>query len=190
MNLKLSKEEKGITLVALMVTIIVMLILAAVTINFSTTQIRNANLQNFKTNMLLIEAKAKEYVEKANYQLGVKPEEAINNPDLLSKSQSELQGDGKGTKVDASNSIVSTLKSINISDEDINNGNVYLLSTQDLEAMGLKDVKSDEEDGYFVLVYNILDASVKVYNTEGFSIGNGETKYCLDDIRDVNGVEE
>ena len=118
MNLKLSKEEKGITLVALMVTIIVMLILAAVTINFSTTQIRNANLQNFKTNMLLIEAKAKEYVEKANYQLGVKPEEAINNPDLLSKSQSELQGDGKGTKVDASNSIVSTLKSINISDED------------------------------------------------------------------------
>ena len=57
MNLKLSKEEKGITLVALMVTIIVMLILAAVTINFSTTQIRNANLQNFKTNMLLIKVK-------------------------------------------------------------------------------------------------------------------------------------
>lgn len=189
MNYIKAKENKGITLVALIITIIVMLILASITINFGTTQIKNANLQNFKTSMLLIEAKAKEYVERANYQLGVKPEEAVNNAELLANSQNELQGEGKGTKVTSDNPVASVIKSVGISEDDITAGNVYLLSTEDLQKIGINDEKSDEENGYYVLVYNILDASVKVYNTKGFTLGNGDTKYCLDDIRDIDGVE-
>ena len=189
MNYIKVKENNGITLVALIITIIVMLILASITINFGTTQIKDANLQNFKTNMLLVEAKAKEYVEKANYQLGVKPEEAMNNTELLTNSQNELQAEGKGTKVNSDNPVVDKLKNIGISENDITAGNVYLLSTNDLKQMGLNDEQSDEENGYYVLVYNILDASVKVYNTTGFTLENGDTKYCLDDIRDIDGVE-
>ena len=73
---KLIKEEKGVTLIILVVTIIVLLILAVITINGGTDVIDKSSLEGLKTNMLLIQTKAKEYVENAKFQLGIKPEEA------------------------------------------------------------------------------------------------------------------
>lgn len=188
MNTKTSEEKnKGITLVALAITIIVMLIIASITITIGSDQIKNAHLQSYKTNMLLIEAKAKEYVEKASYELGVKPEEATQ--DMKNKAQAELTGEGKGTKVNSSDSISSKLTSIGISSSDIDAGNVYQLSETDLEKIGINKGDSDEQNSYYILVYNIPEADVKVYNTEGFNVGSAGVKYCLDDIRDIDEVE-
>lgn len=174
-------SAKGITLVALVITIIVMIIIASITVNIGTAQIRNAKLQSYKTNMLLIEAKAREYVEKASYIAGVKPTEETNQ-----KARDELQGEGRGTLVTTSDSI---LISIGISSTDIAEKNVYKLSTQDLEKMGITGVKSDEESGNYILVYNITETSVKVYNTRGFKLNAGNIKYSLDDIREIDEVE-
>lgn len=188
MNTKIKIEKNsGIALVALVITIIIMLIIATITIKIGGNEIRNAHLQSYKTNMLLIEAKAKEYVENANFELGVEPSAATQ--EMKDKSQAELTGEGKGTKVNRSDSISSKLTSIGISSSDIEAGNVYQLSTQDLEKIGIKGEKSDEENGYYVLVYNIPEANVKVYNTEGFNTGSAGVKYCLDDIRDIDEVE-
>ena len=51
------KKEKGITLVALAITIIVLTILASVTLYVGTNIIKRANLQNINTDMMLIQAK-------------------------------------------------------------------------------------------------------------------------------------
>ena len=53
--------------------------------------------------------------------------------------------------------------------------------------MGINGAKSDEEEGYYILIYNIPESTVKVYNTLGFNIGD-EVKYCLDDIREIDEV--
>ena len=55
------KNNKGITLIALTITIIILLILASITIYSGKESIKKAQLESLKTNMLLIKAKAKEH---------------------------------------------------------------------------------------------------------------------------------
>ena len=175
------KKDDGITLTTLVITIIVLLILASITIKYGVESINEAKIQNIKTNMLLIEAKTQEFVENANYDLGIKPEEATD--EMKQKSNGELEGAGKGTKVLPSDGITATLINIGISSDDINNGNVYKLSTSDLKSMGINGVDSNDEDGWYVVVYDVENSKVKVYNTNGISDGSQQVKYFLDDIR-------
>ena len=62
------EDNRGITLVALVVTIIVLLILAGIGINTGISSMEKVKLEELKTNMLLIEAKARECVEEANLE--------------------------------------------------------------------------------------------------------------------------
>ena len=171
--MKKEERNKGVTLATLVITIVVLLILSGITINYGVSNIKRAKIQNIKTNMLLIEAKTKEYVENANYDLGIKPNEAT----------AELEGEGKGTKVITSSSISTELNIMGITSEEISNGNVYQISTTDLEKMGIKGVESSEKKGWYIVVYDITNSNVKIYNTKGIKTNNNETKYCLDDIR-------
>lgn len=184
MRKDLIKKDNGITLIALVITVIVLSIMITIVIRYGSESIENANIQNMQTNMLLIEAKAKGFVENANYNLGVKPEEATS--EMKQKSLSELEGTGKGTKVIDGDEIIDKVSSITgLSNSEIVSGNVYKLSTQDLEAMGISGVESNQENGWYFIVYDITNASAKIYNTLGIKINKTETKYCLDDIRNI-----
>lgn len=171
-------NQRGITLIALTITIIVLLILVGITVYTGNDSVKKANLEGLKTNMLLIQTKAREYVENASFDLGVNPENATD--EMRAKAQSELNGEDKGTIVNASDSLVSRLLEIGIRQEDIDNGNVYKLTTQNLEKMGIKDVKSDEENGWYMIVYNIPDTTAEVYYTIGY-----DGKYSLTEIEKI-----
>ena len=166
-------NNKGITLVALVITVIVLLIIASIVVYTGTDTIKTANLQSLKTNMLLIEAKAREYVENANHELGVNPNEATD--EMKEASNSKLVG----TKVENTDSLVSHL---NIDSK----YSVYKLSEEDLNNMGIRDIASNDEDGWYIIAYDVANADVKIYNTKGIQVSDGSTKYCLDDIRDLN----
>ena len=64
------KKNNGITMVALVITIVVLLILSSIPINAGKRVIKQSELENLKTNMMLIKVKVKEYVENANFNLG------------------------------------------------------------------------------------------------------------------------
>ena len=64
-------KERGVTLVALVVTIAVLSIIAGIAIYTGKDTIKRANLEELRTNMLLIEAKAKGLVEEANFKIGL-----------------------------------------------------------------------------------------------------------------------
>ena len=179
----MKENNKGITLIALVITIMVMLGLTLVVINIGGESMDKANLQNLKTNMLLIEAKVKEFAENANYVLGVKPAEAT--AEMKAKATSMLEGEGKGTKITSSDPIYTTLTDIGVDQQAINNGTVYKLSTDDLTKMGIKGVKSDDKEGWYIVAYDITNNSVKIYNTEGIQTEKDTVKYGLDDIRDL-----
>ena len=70
------KENRGITLISLIVTIIVLMIIAGITIYNGKSTITQAQLEGLRTNMLLIQAKAKEYVEEVNFEMGPSKDEA------------------------------------------------------------------------------------------------------------------
>ena len=174
-----SENQKGVTLIALTITIIVLLILAGITIYTTKESVKKANLEGLKTNMLLIQTKAKEYVENASFDLGVNPANATD--EMKTKAQSELTGEDKGTIVNSSDSITSKLLAIGISQEDINNGKVYKLTTENLEKMGIKDVESNDEDGWYIIVYNIDDTTAEIYHTIGY-----DGKHSLTEIEQIN----
>lgn len=180
------KKNRGITMVALVITIVVLLIIAGISIGAGNNAIKNSKLENLKTNMLLIEVKAKEQIENAKFRLGTSfsfnkatEEEKTNR---VNTAKSEFKGeeivDGN---IFNNNTKITTEK---IQEDNTNNTYYYKLSTQDLIDMGLKNVKSDEKNGYYIVKYNLTDSTIEIYNTEGFD-DEGNVVYSLTDIKQV-----
>ena len=160
------KNNNGITLIALTITIIILLILASITIYSGKESIKKAQLESLKTNMLLIKAKAKEYVEQASFKNGV------NKSEISEEAKNEL----KGKEANASD-----YSKQNIT---INGGEIlYKLTSDNLKEMGLKDVKLGSNEEYLVK-YNIKDVTVEVYNTSGYE-NNGTTVYSLSELEKI-----
>lgn len=132
-------NEKGITMVTLVITIIVLIIITAIGVNTGTEIIKRADLQNINTNMMLIQAKVKTISEQAKFN----------------KDTSNY----KGTKISeiSGNEQIDKLQ---ITDKE----NCYLLSQTDLDSMGLEKITID--DGYIVN-YNTNEIMyVKGFETE------------------------
>ena len=85
--MKLLKEEKGITLIALIITVILLFIIGGVSIMGGTDLINTAKAETIETNMLTIKAKAKEYMENVDSKNW-----AVSN-DKEKANQKELTGD-------------------------------------------------------------------------------------------------
>ena len=155
------RETKGITLIALAITIIIMAIIATITVYYGTDLIRNVKLQDLKTTMLLIEAKTKECVEEANFQKLDLAGAASNNILL-------------GTPLSTNSEVQTAANATGKIEGDINQ--YYYLSEQTLIDIGLKDVGLDY--GYFIVKYDITNIKVEVINTSGY-----DGKYTLEEIK-------
>ena len=167
------KTNKGITMVALIITIILLLIIAGVTIGSGSGLIKESQLENQVTNMLLIKSKGKEYVENANFKLGTNIDEAEDKTDKINNAKSEL----KGTETD-----ISTYSNIEATESEY--VFYYVLNDQDLSDMGFPKLKSNESDGFFIIQYDIKNAEVEVYNTNGYTDDNG-TYYSLTEMQEL-----
>jgi len=161
------KQEKGVTLVTLVITVILLVILAGITVYSGADVIKRANLESMRTNMLLIQAKAKEYVEEADFKMGPNP-------------TNEKKGEVMSNVCDEAG-----LKSAY--DEGITtiNGNdtrgYYLVTEEAYSNMGLNKIKEELKDGEaYLLKFDIDNLNVEVYNTIGY-----EGKYSLTDLEEI-----
>lgn len=147
-------NEKGITIVSLVVTIIVLAILAAVTVNASDSILKQVKLQNINTNMMLIQAKVKTISEQANF----------NKDTSVYKGYvvQDVSGNKNIQKLVDNGVIDDTSK-------------YYVLWQEQLDDMGLE--KIDVENGYIVN----YDTQEIIY-VKGFE-HNGTTYYKLSDTR-------
>ena len=170
------KETKGITMIALTITIVVMIILAGITVQYGMGLLQNVKLQDLRTNMLLIQAKAKEYVEEVNFQLVNVTDEAektrIKNENLKGISLADSSIDSNVLNVANATGKIEGEKS-----------DYYYLNSEILKEMGLEDMNS-EEYGYFIVKYDIENISVDVINTKGYQ-GN----YTLEQLNSLTGEE-
>ena len=166
------KKQKGITLVSLTITIIVMIIIASITLYTGRDLLKKARLQDLVTSMLLIQAKTKEYVEEVNFQTAnldpTKEEDLAKINEIKSENLKGvlLQGSEAETDARATGKITENI------DE------YYYLSEETLQEMGIKDLGSDY--GYFIVRYDITNTKVEVINTNGFN-----EKYSLDELKEM-----
>lgn len=176
------KNNKGITIITLVITIIVLLIIAGISIGTGNNIIQQSKLENIKTNMLLIKVKGKEYVENANFKLGTNFETATDKENRIITAKEELKGE----------EIIETSifnGNLNITQEQLITDNTnyiyyYKLTTENLSEIGITNVKSDEKDGWYIIKYDIKNIAIEVYNTLGFE--NEEIKYySLNELQNI-----
>ena len=139
------RKNNGVTLIALIVAIAVVSILAGISLYGGTKVLKQAKLESLRTNMLLIQAKAKEYVEEAVFKMGISPDE--------------------GKKAEVRNEVYVTEAGL-----DERNGSYYLNSNT-FQNWGLSDIELKEGEEYYI-TFDEDNETVEVYNTLGF---NGKT---------------
>ena len=164
------KNNKGITLIALAITIVIVLILSSIIISIGNNSIKKSQLESLKTNMLLVKAKAKEYVEQANFKAGPENSYKDENNNLKEEVAAELKGTVESNKPDY----------ITLEDGQ------YLYNVNgELENMGLKNVSINTgKNEKYLVMYDIPNSKVEVYNTVGYN-DKGINKYSLTDIEKI-----
>ena len=158
------RSNKGITLMTLVITAIVLLIIAGIGINYGSDTIKKATLEEKRTNMLLIQAKAKEYVEEANFKMGISPDD--NKKAEVRKEVYE----GEAKLQPASE--VSAPSGIPVDE-------CYVVTEDTMNLWGLQDIKLEDEEKYLIK-FDDTNATVEVYNTIGY-----DGKYSLPDIDNI-----
>jgi len=179
-------NNKGITLIALVITIIVMLIIASIAIYYGTEEIEKANIENIRTNMLLINAKAKEYCEEANFKLGTgnAPEGGEELEKYLEPGINYLANASEDEEKPA------LANNVTASDYSYIDGTKYqfIFKLNNDEALGKMGLKSIENPDKYIMAFDIINDKVEVFYTEGIKTkvdGNETTYYSLTDIENI-----
>ncbi len=160
-------KEKGITLIILVVTIIVLMIIAGISINLGIEGIKKAELVNLKTNMMLIQAKGKEYIENTISSLGT--------AERTEEEKAQIKSEN--------------LKGIAISKEEISNkvkleenDEPYQLNTKIMQEMGLNELQETADK--YIIIYNLTEEKVDIMYKEGINYDNVEY-YTLSSIENT-----
>lgn len=165
------KNKNGITIVSLIITIVILLILASVTIYTGTGVMKQANFQTINTNMMLIQAKAKTISEQAKFN-----KDDDGNIDTNIYKGINITDNDKMNEM-ANSKVIEKINKL-INDNVIEDASkCYLLSKEDLESMGLE--KIDIDDGYIVNY-----ETGEVIYVRGFE-NSGATYYKMSDIKNV-----
>lgn len=164
---EIEKKEQGITLITLVVTIVILMILAGIGIYSGKNTIKKAKLEELQTNLLLIQAKAREYVEEANFKIGI-----VSDDERATKTASvrkEIYEQAQKLQL-ASNNIPEQIK---VSDSNA----CYYLTEATKNKWGLEKLQNE---GQYIIEFDEMHAKVEVYSTEGY-----DGKYSLSEIDQV-----
>ena len=173
------RRNEGITLIALMVTVIVLMILAGVTLTQGTILIRKAQAENTLTNMITVRASSKVFAEEINGKTW-----ALNDDDeehTKTTTRRRLFEETYHMTIDES---LNSSQLGDLPDEVVRNDNyeVYKITEATFEEMGLDKIKEDDNYAvaYSTTDYTMLDVIYK----QGVEY-NGKVYYSLSSLQDA-----
>lgn len=150
------KSNRGITIIGLIITVIIMIMLAVVTIEFGTEQVEKTKLEDLKTTMLLIKGRAQIVVDKESFGENYDNTGMVKLADATGYNTSNLQNIFKN--IDTSNLYIWEQTAMD-------NNNIQVTIT-----------KSD----FFVINYS----TEEVYYSLGYTY-EGNTYYSLTDMQNI-----
>lgn len=169
------KNNKGITLTSLIVTIVVLIIISGITVDISADIIKQANLQDLRTNMLLIQAKAKTYTEEVTFETANLDSSKEEDATKISNIKNEKL---KGVPLENCEIKIQTAaQNAGITDTT----NFYYLNTENLLEMGINI--EVPEGTYYLVKYDFEDTEIVF--TKGFKY-NDVTYYKLSEINQID----
>lgn len=159
------KSNKGITIIALVITVIVMLILVTVTIEYGTGEIEKAKLEDLKATMLLIKGRAKIAIDKENF-----------GEDYNKEGMTKLTDEATLPEDISKNYNLENLKSIFNNLEDKTKLYIWEQTAMDNNSI---DVEITSEE-FYVIDYNTKE----IYYSLGFT-HEGNTYYSLTELQNI-----
>ena len=174
------KNEGGKSIVTLVILTILIMIGAAVIINYAQQMMAQTKEQDLRTNMLLMQAETKKGLEEVCFRIvnldASKEEDLAKINEIKNEYLKGIILSSSPTEVQEATQNVPDIAF----DE-----NCYYLDETILTEMGIQDVDVNEY-GYFIVKYDFSNANVEVINTNGFN-GN----YTLTQIvQDIGEIEE
>ena len=181
----MAHSNKGITLIALVITIIVIIILASISVNYGMDLIYKSRTENFITNMLVIKSKARVYeeeVESKIWDFSDNIEEGANISKKEEGRRDHLKNDYHFILVNNENSSEYNMSNLQ------NDSVYYALEEAALEKMGLSSLWENKKSCYIVK-YEVKDnkyEDIDIYYTKGIQY-KGNTYYKLSELQNVIG---
>ncbi len=165
----MKKNNSGITLLVLVITIVVLTIIASITVYEGKELINKSKIQTLETNMLTIQAKAKAYAEEIEAKIWVK-----EGDDKESARNTEFQSKKFTNSVSVDSSILNQ-----VNEEVISDGYyAYTVTGEALTDMGLDDINTET----YIVVYNSSDCKkIDIIFPEGIKY-NKKSLYTLSEI--------
>lgn len=140
--MKKIRNENGITLIALVITVIVLFIIAGISIMKGTDLVNTSKAETIETNMLTIKAKAKEYMENVDAKTW-----ATNQKDKENKNREELTGKYKLTLIEDVSSYINNSEWY----QETDTYTYYSIEKVALDNMGLSEMY--EEGKIYIIKY-------------------------------------
>lgn len=165
----LPKQEKGLTLISVAITVIVVLVLLAISMRYAKEIVTQTQLEELKTDMLFMQASAMKILESAKFE--GETQKLIGTSLKLSAESTEIEEENKKMEIRrnstlAAEEIIKNTNKYATVDELLDNS--YYLTPKDIEDLGLKN----EVGKSYFLLYNLTDISVEVACIEGFKYAN------------------
>ena len=179
----MKKNNSGITLLVLVITIVVLTIIASITVYEGKELIDKSKVQTLQTNMLTIQAKAKAYAEEIEAKIWV-----LNGTDKENERDNAFLDKGEFKKLPYQEDNLTQTHLEHLSDE-IKSGeySAYLVTGSALEKMGLNDISNE----IYYVVYNQKENEngndsmlIDVIYKEGIRY-NKNTYYTLSEIQNA-----
>lgn len=174
------RNEGGKSIVTLVILTILIMIGAAVIINYAQQMMVETKAQDLKTNMLLMQAETKKGLEEVCFHTVNLDESKEEDLTKINEIKNEYL---KGTILSNSPAEVQEATK-NVPDVTFDE-NCYYLEETILNEMGIQDVDASQY-GYFIVKYDFSNADVEVINTNG-----SDGKYTLTQmIQEKEDIDE
>ena len=171
----MKKNDSGITLLVLVITIVVLTIIASIAVYEGKELIEKSKVQTLQTNMLTIQAKAKAYAEEIEAKIWTENDEnqKSNERDRLFREKKSFSNPVSISDANKLSQISEEVKGEN-GDEYI----AYEVTGNALVNMGLSDIKKEK----YIVIFNKDLKKIDVLYEDGIRY-NKKALYTLSEIQ-------
>lgn len=170
------KNQRGMSQITLVISIIIIIVIAVLGFNITKKMLERRNVENYKTNMLLLQGKVK----------------VISKEFVMKKEDEEILEGKKVSENLEREDIKELLEKGIISQEDESFERIYIIENEDLERIGLSNIKL--KDGYYIVNYNtdeiIYSKGIEIDPKVYYKLSEIKEMYDKKEIDPINTIEE
>lgn len=170
------KNQRGMSQITLVISIIIIIVIAVLGFNITKKMLERRNVENYKTNMLLLQGKVK----------------VISKEFVMKKEDEEILEGKKVSENLEREDIKELLQKGIISQEDESFERIYIIENKDLERIGLSNIKL--KDGYYIVNYNtdeiIYSKGIEIDQKVYYKLSEIKEMYDKKEIDPINTIEE